>query len=90
MCCAHDIFGIIDISFGFIRCSEECVNQGSGVVEGWVWEMLDFVCGFIHILQRMLDHHGFRGLHRDIVEFTFGFITIVESWKELAGISRQP
>ena len=47
--------GILEAPRGI---SEEVVNQGSGVVGGWVLEMCIFHC-FINIMQLMLDRHGF-------------------------------
>ena len=65
---------------GFIMCSEDGVNQGSGVVGGLVQNMLIFHC-FISIMEQMLDHHGFCELDI-IILFFIDFIMIMEQLEE--------
>ena len=42
VCYGHGIFGNCCYVIGFMMYSEEGVNQGSGVVGGWVLDMLIF------------------------------------------------
>ena len=87
MCYGHGNSGIVDMSFGFIMSSEEGVNQQSGVVGGWVWEML--------IFHRFDKHDGANAWSpltlctRHCWFYICGFLRILEQLKGAMGSPRR-